>query len=145
MTPFNVRQKQEGTKTNAAVAYIRYIEINLNGNQYRLLKKTSAFSKIIPFTLNGISKSAPYTDPSDPSGINIFVTGGKLVFSTVFGLTITWDGVSKSDQSLCDIYSTYVCGLCGNGDGKILLLKLCFLFKTIKTNYKRKFNERFYW
>ena len=119
MTPFNVRQKQEGTKTNAAVAYIRFIEINLNGNQYRLLKKTSTFSKIIPFTLNGISKSAPFTDPADPSGINIFVNGGKLVFSTAFGLTITWDGASKSDQSLCDIYSNYVCGLCGNADGEI--------------------------
>ncbi len=115
MTPFNVRQKQEpGIQPNTA--YLRYIEINLNGIQYRLLKKTNAFSKVIPFTVNGVSRTAPY---NDPSGINVNINGGKLVFSTLFGLTITWDGIGSASESLCDAYSTYVCGLCGNADGKI--------------------------
>ena len=114
MTPFNVKQKQEGSNDNEAVSYIRYIEININGIQYRLLKKKSLFSKAIPFTINGVSITAPY---SESTGLNIVMNGGKLVFSASFGLTITWDGSNAATESLCDAYSTYVCGLCGNADG----------------------------
>ena len=114
MTAFSVRQKQERSPTNPAVAYIRYIEINVNGIQYRLLKKASLFAKLIPFTVNGVSRTAPY---SETTGINIVLNGGKLVFGATFGLTITWDGSNAATESLCDAYSTYVCGLCGNADG----------------------------
>ncbi len=114
LTPFNVRHKQEGTKTNAAVAYIRYVEVNAFGNQFRLMKKTSLFSKVIPFTVNGVTRTAPFTDAF---GTQIVINGGQLVLGTVFGLTVAWNGISKVEETLCDAYSTYVCGLCGNGDG----------------------------
>jgi hypothetical protein len=65
-------------------------------------------------TVNNISASIPYTD--EVNGIEVYVAGGSLVFSTSFGLTITWDGNHRSEVSLCDAYAGYVCGLCGNAD-----------------------------
>lgn len=50
--------------------------------------------------------------------ISAVVSGGKLTFSTDFGLTIVWDGNNRADVYLCDEYKTHVCGLCGNADGK---------------------------
>jgi hypothetical protein len=102
-------------KPTASISYIRYIELNINNTQYRLLKKPSLFAKIIPFTVNGIPNSAPYND----NFVNVLVIAKKLVLSTNFGLTITWDGSNAATQSLCDAYSPYICGLCGNGDGNI--------------------------
>jgi hypothetical protein len=87
----------------------------LNGNQYRLLRKSGAFSNVIPFTINGVSRTAPFVDAS---GTQILINGGNLVFSTSFGLTVFWNGQNRVKETLCDAYSTYVCGLCGNGDGK---------------------------
>ncbi len=114
LVPFNVRQKHEPGWNffNGNVAYVRYVEINVFGMQFRLLRNQGANT---PFSLNGIFKNAPYAE--DFLGLNIVKNGGKLVFSTNFGLTVSWDGVNAVEYSLCDAYSTYVCGLCGNGDG----------------------------
>ena len=120
LTPFNVRQKHEKTVIgNITAASIRYIEINLHGNQYRLLKKTlGVFSSSIPFTVNGIARSVPYFESS---GINVALVGGQLVFSTIFGLTVSWNGMGSSSQTLCDAYANHICGLCGNADGKCII------------------------
>lgn len=50
--------------------------------------------------------------------IKVYLSGGNIVFSTTFGLTVTWNGEHKAEVLLCDAYSKYVCGLCGNADGK---------------------------
>ncbi len=70
---------------------------------------------MIPFTINDVSRKAPYSD--NVNGINIVFKGGKLVFSTNFGLTVSWNGNDAVTETLCDSYADYVCGLCGNGDG----------------------------
>ena len=113
--PFAVRQKQfHRAGTNDAVAYLRYIEINVFGNQYRLLRSDDYSS---PFTFNGISYKIPYSD--EANGINIVISGGSLVFSTNFGLTVQWNNKDYATfhVTLCDAYANHVCGLCGNGDG----------------------------
>jgi len=67
------------------------------------------------FILNGVNRTTPYVDSN---GVEIFVTPGKLELSTLFGLTIIWDGYTSVQVLLCDSYAGHVCGLCGNGDGK---------------------------
>lgn len=116
MVPFSVQQKQEGRPgvPNAAnVAFFSYIDINAYGNRYRLLKK----EKTHRFSINGILGVPSYSDDK----VNIFVSGGDLVFTTNFGLSITWNGNHRAYISICDIYSKYVCGLCGNADGKLFI------------------------
>ncbi len=112
--PFIVRQKQEPGWNffNGNVAYVRYVEIHVFGMQFRLLRSENWD---IPFTINGVKRNAPYAD--DTNGINIVKNGGKLLFSTNFGLSIDWDGRESVGYTLCDAYSKYICGLCGNGDG----------------------------
>ncbi len=39
------------------------------------------------------------------------------MFSTNFGLTVSFDGRDVAEYNLCDAYKSYVCGLCGDGDG----------------------------
>lgn len=51
------------------------------------------------------------------NGIKIFYSVDNIIFSTKFGLTIKWNGLHKAHILLCDYYSNYVCGLCGNADG----------------------------
>ncbi len=119
--PFNVRQKQEACTNGqfkchkAGVTYVRYGEINVYGKQFRLLRKDE--NGLMPFTINGQIRYAPYEDKA--KGINIVLNGGKLVFSTTFGLTVSFDGRDELEEILCDAYKTYVCGLCGNGDGVV--------------------------
>jgi hypothetical protein len=104
------------------VAFVRYIEINVFGIQYRLLKSEAAD---IPFTINGIKRNAPYVDNS--YGINIDKNGGRLLFTSDFGLSVEWDGSNSVSYSLSDIYKSLVCGLCGNGDGNNRIKKNKFL------------------
>ena len=60
---------------------------------------------------------SPTFVPFASNGVNIVNSGGSLVLSTNFGLTVTWNGDAKSDVSVCDAYAGYTCGLCGNSDG----------------------------
>ena len=113
LTPFNVKQKQIGSRRKPSVAYIKYMEVNVKGKQYRLMKKKKG---VIPFTIDGTAGSSPYNNEED--GVSVNINGGKLVFSTTFGLTLNWDGKTAARESLCDAYKGFVCGLCGNGDGK---------------------------
>ena len=57
--------------------------------------------------------------PLSIKGINIFFSGGYLVVSADFGITIYWNQ-GKFDIAVCDAYSGLICGLCGNNDGNIL-------------------------
>lgn len=114
LTPFSIRQKQEGRSGSSnKVAYIQYIEIFMDGDEYRLLKKKD--NKFV-FTVNGLKKPNDYIE--DDGSVKTFLAGGNIVFTTEFGLTVTWNGDHKADITLCDTYSNYVCGLCGNADSK---------------------------
>ena len=112
MVPFSVHQKQETRFGLLNVAYVAYVEINVFNQQFRLLKRNG---NVHVYTLNGIIRPNNYVDKIN--GVRIFVLGPNLVFSTTFGLTVTWNGNHKVDVILCDTYVNYVCGLCGNADG----------------------------
>ena len=100
---------------DGTLSFIRYIEINVYANQFKLIRFDNN-SKT--FELNNVSYPVPY---SDSNGTNIVLAGEKIQFSTSFGLTILWDGYNRAQVLLCDSYAGSVCGLCGNGDGKIKL------------------------
>ncbi len=77
------------------------------------------------------------------NGLNIVINGGKLLFTTNFGLTVDWDGDAAVGYTLCDAYAKYVCGLCGNGDGKsffckILINYIIMMNLNFKKIYKKK-------
>ena len=114
MTPFNIRIKQENRDylPYVDVAYVQYVEINLNGTEYRLMKLVN---NVIQFTINGRTTTTPYFDKANQ--ISAVMSGGRLWFNTGFSLNIAWDGDNRVDISLCNSYSKYVCGLCGNADG----------------------------
>ena len=101
------------------------------------MKKTSLFSKVIPFTVNGVARTAPFTDAF---GTQIVINGGQLVLGTVFGLTVAWNGISKVEETLCDAYSTFVCGLCGNGDG---IERFSLKIQKKKLNFNKFLNKGF--
>ncbi len=136
MVAFNVRQKhQKSLLTNATTSSIRYIEINIFNTQYRLLRKTlGSYSNAIPFTVNGVLRYAPYSRPLFYKSINIYQSGNNLVFSVNLGITITWDGMGISTQSICDTYAKNVCGLCGNADGEIINNIIDYFYFIFKTN-----------
>lgn len=108
---FNVKQKQE-QRRNPGVAYIQYLEINVFGNQYKLNKYRGYNYN---FTINGLKRFAPFTD--SVNGINVYGSGKNIIFSTQFGLKITWNGKHRAEVYLCDAYANWTCGLCGNSDG----------------------------
>lgn len=112
MVPFSVRQKHEIRNGRLNVAFIQYVEINVFNNDYRLLKKDNKTHK---YTINGIIGPNDYEDKIN--GVRIYIRAGNLIFSTQFGLTLTWNGDHRIDVNLCNTYSGFVCGLCGNGDG----------------------------
>ena len=105
-------QNQDGYAINS-VSYLRYVEINVFNFQYRLISLPDGSPS---FTINGIVPSSVfYSDNS--TGVNVFLSGNDLIFSTSFGLTIDWTG-DNADINLCDAYADKVCGVCGNADGK---------------------------
>ena len=95
---------------------MKYVEVEVFGNQYRLL---GSINNLLPLTINGVSYKTPFSDKLN--GINIVQIGKSLTFSTNFGLTIQWSShdFATYHVSLCDAYAGFVCGLCGNADGKI--------------------------
>ena len=106
---FNVRQKQVAGMTGSnKVSYIDYVELNLQESQIRLFKG-------FLFTINGFGYTTPY---SGQNGVKVNRVGASLIVSTDFGLSINWDGVSRATYSLSTAYAGFVCGLCGNEDGK---------------------------
>ena len=90
MTAFSVKQKHEGLSGKPAVAVIRYMQINAFGKEYKLLRKKKGKHY---FTIDKVDTSAPYRD--DNNGVFVNVAGNKLIYSTKFGLTVTWDGKNK--------------------------------------------------
>ncbi|CAF0786128.1 unnamed protein product [Brachionus calyciflorus] len=112
LVPFSISQKQENRNGRMNVAYVSHIDINVYNRQYRLLKKEKGKHK---YTIDGLLSPNNYHDKL--TGVKVFLSGGNLVFSTQFGLTVTWNGDHKVDVTLCDTYANYVCGLCGNADG----------------------------
>ena len=116
MTPFSVRTKQEiraGYPNAQSVSFIRYVEINVYGDVYRL-PKYADFNK--QFIKNGLNMSTPYVDNS---GVKVLLIAGKLQLTTPFGLTVIWDGYTAVQVLVCDSYAGLVCGLCGNANGLI--------------------------
>lgn len=123
MTPFNVRIKQEnrdGVPNAQNVAFVRYVEINVFGREYRLLKRVA---NRIQFSVDGQLTDVPYYDAANQ--VSVFLGGGRLWFTTKFSLNVAWDGDVRFDVNLCSTYSKYVCGLCGNADGKYKYHSFC--------------------
>ena len=106
LASFSMYQKQERRVDTSRVTFLRYLQIDAYNVSTRLLKRNA-------ITING----SPVTAPFSSGGINIYYHGGKLVYSTDFGLTVNWDGDQVMSLTLCDAYAGYVCGLCGNADG----------------------------
>lgn len=94
------------------MTFLRNIFIEVFDFKFSLYLSNSG---ILSFTLNGIQLTNNYID--ELNGIRIFYSASKIIFSTEFGLTIKWNGVHKVEILLCDYYSKFVCGLCGNADG----------------------------
>lgn len=116
LVPFNIRIKNTKGKRRKGVSLIKYVEINVFGNQYRLTRFTNRRKqKSPPFTINGVDGLQPFSNKKN--GINIYSSMKKIIFSTSFGLTVKWDGKHKLDVSLCTSYANATCGLCGNADG----------------------------
>ncbi|RMZ98161.1 c-binding -like [Brachionus plicatilis] len=103
--------KRESLRPNQ-VSFIRNIFIQVYGMKFLLFISRSGMPT---FTLNGIQMTNNYFD--EKNGIKIFYSVNNFVFSAEFGLTVKWDGVHKAEIMLCDYYSNFVCGLCGNADG----------------------------
>lgn len=116
MVKFSVTQKQErrgnGPNSNR-VSYIRFIDVNVFGNNYRLLPKINGK---LGFSINGINMVNNYRD--EFNGLRVYISAGNLIFTTNFGLMIKWNGIHKAEVTICSYYENYVCGLCGNADGK---------------------------
>ena len=107
--PFNIKQKQTTRGVvNARVSYIDYLEVNAYNNSYRLLQKKK-------FQKNGVNTDIPFTDLDGK--VKVVKKGFVTLFTTEFGLTITFDGNMRQTVRLCDAYKNNVCGLCGNADG----------------------------
>ena len=60
------------------VAYISFVELNLNGSQIRLFKGLS-------FMIDGFGFIAPY---NSQNGVKVNRVGGSLIVSSNFGLSI---------------------------------------------------------
>lgn len=110
LTPFNVKQRQDARGNTRGVSMVEYLELNVFGNEYRLLRHHEV-------TKNGVPMPKSYVDAAH--GIQWSVQGLNMVLSTDFGLTISYDGDHRHVISLCDVYENNVCGLCGNADGLV--------------------------
>lgn len=121
--PFKVRVKQEkidGVPNADKVAFVRYVEIQVQDTKYRLgtdSKVQAVTESSIRFFVNNIQRNPPYQDPK--LGVQVYMSGGLLMFSSQFGLTVTWGGKSKVEILLSSSYRDLVCGLCGDGDSNI--------------------------
>lgn len=107
---FQIYQKHERRGGDTITSYVRYVEVRVFNLTVRMLKNGV-------LQINGVPSFVPFAS----QGVNIINAGGSLVLSTNFGLTVTWNGYSQSDVSLCDAYAGLTCGLCGNSDGRIKL------------------------
>lgn len=116
---FNVKQRHRLAKPGVSV--VKYVEVNVFGDQYRLVAKEG---RVFKFTLNGFSRPVPFNDAYN--GVRVYQSGSNLLLTAKFGLTVTWSGTNRAEVSLCNSYANQVCGLCGNGDG-ILYIYIFFL------------------
>ena len=87
MKHFSIQEKQEkrvGVYNADAVSFIRYLQLNYKGNQYRLNKRGN---KAFDITINGIPQSELFTGE-----VSAQLISGKLVLSVDAGIKILWDG-----------------------------------------------------
>jgi hypothetical protein len=69
---------------------------------------------ILTFQVQNSPVALPYTD----TGFVVTYYGGVVRYSTTFGLVVDFDGVWKITVTVpADLYSSYMCGVCGNLDG----------------------------
>ncbi len=113
LVPFNIKQRQTDRSTNAPAAWVEHLEVNVFGNEYRLMRG-DVFKK------NGFVRPHPYSDLK--YGIEVFAFGTGLILTADFGLKVKYDSrMSFAEVSLCSAYRNNVCGLCGNADGNMTL------------------------
>ena len=87
--------------------------------------------------VNGISKLVPF---SDKNGVSLYMNGGYLILSTDFGLSIQWDGDTSVKVLLCKDYGNNVAGLCGNADGKTIVVQIVHKKALTLSYFYRKFH-----
>lgn len=102
------------------MSYIRYLQLNYRGNEYRLNNKGKQAFNI---TINGLPQKELFT-----GDVSATLVSGKVIL-TIPGVKVSWDGSQATEIQLCNTYKNQVCGLCGNFDGKILkkVLDACFV------------------
>lgn len=125
------QENRDGVPNSQNVAFIRYVEVNVFGIQYRLLKINNL--NVTQFSVNGKITDTPYIDKA--RNISAIISASRLRFTTGFSLSIAWDGKHRSEISLCNSYANYVCGLCGNADGKRSRFKFFYLFFIAKKSF----------
>ena len=71
--------------------------------------------------VNGILKRLPYDMVIGGGGGYVSIRGGAsmqgAVLTTDFGLSMTYDGISRLTLGVPESYKGSLCGLCGNYDG----------------------------
>ena len=107
---FSIQEKQEKRGSSEVVSYIRYLQVNYKGNEYRLNNKGKQLFNI---TINGLQQRELFTGE-----VSATLVAGKVVLS-IPGVQVSWDGSQATVISLCNSYKKFVCGLCGNFDGKL--------------------------
>jgi hypothetical protein len=106
--PFTINVKHEARETSGT-SWINSIELILYGNTYKILKGDR-------FLVNGIAYTTPY---SDSFAVNVVVGPEDLIkLTTNFGLEINFIDEHDMRIVLSEKYKNYVCGMCGNYDGK---------------------------
>ena len=101
MVPFNVRLKIESENPSR----MRYTEINVHGNTYRMSNKGL-------FTIDSVIKELPYINKFD--GVTVYKYPKAIHFISDFGLQI-YTTPEKAHISMCQTYINFVCGMCGSG------------------------------
>ncbi|XP_028330836.1 zonadhesin, like isoform X2 [Gouania willdenowi] len=106
-SPLVVRGKNIRRGGNRRVSFLDQMYIDVYGVNVRFLQK-----KVV--LVNG-ERVAPPLSPVD--GLTITMNSRQVQLTTVFGLTVRFDGNSRGEIILPSTYKNSIRGLCGNYDG----------------------------
>jgi hypothetical protein len=108
LVPFRITQKQEKRHPyHPQASLLRDVAFYAYNNVYSI-----NFGR--RFTLNGIEVGLPF---EDENGVRADRRGNFVIISTKFGVRVEFDGSYTHFIYVCDTYTGFVCGLCGNADG----------------------------
>ncbi|XP_035490491.2 zonadhesin, like isoform X3 [Scophthalmus maximus] len=107
LSPLVVRGKNVRRGGNRRVSFLDQMYIDVYGVNVRFLQKKAVL-------VNG-ERVAPPLSPVD--GLTITMNSRQVQLTTVFGLTVRFDGNTRGEIILPSTYKNSVRGLCGNYDG----------------------------